>query len=175
MIPHSLKKRSAFFVSLHFFVPKICIFKSILLCSGKFFFYPGHNHIHKIILLHLAELAAWLPLMPFSDAFTTAGCSRVLSDKHRMSLHWGLFSVIRDNCRSFSLCNKILCVLPDHVKSLFINVINIFLFQMKTAPEPRCLKMLEELFIPFFFCHWIHFPVNNDPTLLLYLFLILNR
>ena len=97
----------------------------------------------------------------------------MLGDKHRMSLHWGLFSVIRDNCRSFSLCNKILCVLPDHVKSLFINVINIFLFQMKTAPELRCLKMLEELFIPFFFCHQIHFPVNNDPALLLYLFLVL--
>ena len=42
---------------------------------------------------------------------------------------------IRYICGSFSLCNKFLYMLPDCIQPFFMYVINIFLFQMKTASE----------------------------------------
>ena len=49
--------------------------------------------------------------------------------KYRMSFRRCLFTIIRDYCRSFSLCNKFPCMLPNSLHSLFIYVIYIFLLQ----------------------------------------------
>lgn len=49
--------------------------------------------------------------MPLSDALPAACCCCVLGNKYWMSTHWCLFAIICYICRSFSLCNKILCVL----------------------------------------------------------------
>lgn len=126
-MPRSLKNRSAFFVSLHFFVPNICIFKSALLCPCKFLINPCHDHIHKIILMYLAEFSARLHLMPFSDAFPTAGCRCMLRNKYRMSFCWCLLSIVWNKCRCFTLYNKILCVLSYHIQAFLIDVIKILL------------------------------------------------
>ena len=49
--------------------------------------------------------------MPLSDALPAACCCCVLGNKYWMSTHWCLFTIICYICRSFSLCNKILCML----------------------------------------------------------------
>lgn len=49
--------------------------------------------------------------MPLSDALSAACCRCVLGNKYRMTTHWCLLAIIRYICRSFSLCNKILCML----------------------------------------------------------------
>ena len=92
---------------------------------------PCHNYIYKIILLHLTQFLARLHFMPLSDALPAACSCCMLSDKYRMTLHWCLLAIICYICRSFSLCNKILCMLSDCVQPFFIYVINIFLLQME--------------------------------------------
>ena len=72
---------------------------------------PCHNYIYKIILLHLTQFLAWLHFMPLSYALPTTCCRCVLGNKYWMSTHWCLFTIICYICRSFSLCNKILCML----------------------------------------------------------------
>ena len=72
---------------------------------------PCHNYIYKVILLHLTQFLAWLHFMPLSDALPAACCCCVLGNKYWMSTHWCLFTIICYICRSFSLCNKILCML----------------------------------------------------------------
>ena len=59
----------------------------------------------------------------------------MLCNEHRVATHRRLFSVIEYFCRSNPLCNKVLGVPPYGVKSLFVYVINVLLFQMKAASE----------------------------------------
>ena len=54
--------------------------------------------------------------MPLSDALPAACCCCVLGNKYWMSTHWCLFTIICYICRSFSLCNKILCMLSYCIK-----------------------------------------------------------
>ena len=54
--------------------------------------------------------------MPLSDALPAACCCSVLGNKYWMSTHWCLFAIICYICRSFSLCNKILCMLSYCIK-----------------------------------------------------------
>ena len=116
---------------------------------------PCHNYIYKIILLHLTQFLAWLHFMPLSDALPAACCCCVLGNKYWMSTHWCLFAIIYYICRSFSLCNKILCMLSDCVQPFFIYVINIFLLQMKTASELGIIQSIKQLLIPFILRHII--------------------
>ena len=124
-----------------------------VLLSFQFLLNPCHNHIHKIVLLHLTQSPSRLHFVPFSDAFPATGCSGMLCYKYRMSSHRRLFSIIRYICRCLPLCNKILGMFPDRIKPFFIYIINIFLLQMETAPKSRIAKSLKELVIPFIFCH----------------------
>ena len=82
----------------------------------NFFLNPCHNYIYKIILLYLTQFLAGLHFMPLSDALPTVCSCCVLSNKYRMTTHWYLFAIICYICRSFSLCNKILCMLSDCVQ-----------------------------------------------------------
>ena len=106
--------------------------------------------------------------MPLADTFPTAGSCRMLSDKYRMSLHWCLLPIIWNNCRCFPLCDKVSCMLPDRIQSFFINIINIFLFQMKTATEFGMFQPVKSLLIPFFFRHFyssfLHFLYANNAA-----------
>ena len=86
-------------------------------------------------MLHLTQFLAWLHFMPLSDALPTTCCRCVLSNKYWVTFHRCLFTIIRYICGSFSLCNKFLYMLPDCIQPFFMYVINIFLFQMKTASE----------------------------------------
>ena len=74
---------------------------------------PRHNYIYKIILLHLTQFPSRLHFMPLSDALPAACCRCMLGNKYRMTTHWCLFTIICYVCRSFSFCNKILCMLSD--------------------------------------------------------------
>ena len=104
---------------------------------------PCHNYIYKIILLHLTQFLAWLHFMPLSDALSAACCRCVLGNKYRMTFHRCLLAIIRYICWSFPLCNKVRSVLSDGIKSLLIYVINIFLFQVKTASELGIIQPLK--------------------------------
>ena len=73
---------------------------------------PCHNYIYKVILLHLTQFLTCLHFMPLSDALSAACCRCVLGNKYWMTFHRCLFTIICYICRSFSLCNKILCMLP---------------------------------------------------------------
>lgn len=99
------------------------------------FLYPCHNYIYEIILLHFTQFSSRLHLMPFPNTLPSTCSSCVLCYKYRMSLHRCLFTIVRNYCRCFSLGNKILCMLPNSIHSLFFYVIYIFLLQMKTATE----------------------------------------
>ena len=120
-----------------------------------FFLNLCHNNIYKIILLHVTQFLARLHFMPLSDALPTACSCCVLGNKYWMSTHRCLFTIIYYICRSFSLCNKFLCMLPDNIKSLFIYVINIFLLQMETASELGIIQSFKQLPIPFILRHII--------------------
>ena len=127
-----------------------------------FFLNPYHNYIYKIILLHLTQFLAWLHFMPLSDALPAACCCCVLGNKYRMvsaslrsaqsqdpldlgfePFHRCLLAIIRYICWSFPLCNKVRSVLSDSIKPLLIYVINIFLFQVKTASELGIIQPLK--------------------------------
>ena len=120
-----------------------------------FFLNPCHNYIYKIILLHLTQFLARLHFMPLSDALPAACSCCMLSDKYRMTFHWCLLAIICYICRSFSLCNKILCMLSDCVQPFFIYVINIFLLQMETASKLGIIQSFKQLPIPFILRHLI--------------------
>ena len=77
----------------------------------------------------------------------------MLCDEHRVTTHRCLLSVIWDICRCFPFCNEILCVFPDRIQSFFMNIINIILFKMKSAPKSGVSKSLEQLLVPFILCH----------------------
>ena len=113
------------------------------LTSLHFSLNPCHNYIYKVILLHLTQFLAWLHFMPLSDALPTTCCRCMLSNKYWVTFHRCLFTIIRYICRSFSLCNKILCMLSDCVQPFFIYVINIFLLQMETASELGIIQPLK--------------------------------
>ena len=49
--------------------------------------------------------------MPLTDALSATCCRCMLCNKYRMTTHWCLLAIICYICRSFSLCNKILCML----------------------------------------------------------------
>ena len=136
--------------------------------SLHFLLDPGHDHVHKIVLLHLAQSSARLHFVPFSDAFPTAGGSCMLRYKDRMSTHGSLLSIIRYICRCFPLCDKIFCMFPDRIKPFFIYIINILLLQMKTASKSGITKSFKELSIPFVFCHKTS-PLFRLHALLLHL------
>ena len=119
---------------------------------SNFLLNPCHDYIHQIVLLHLTQFPSRLHFMPFTYAFSATCRSCMLCNKYRMPLHWCLFSIIRDNCRCFAFCNKISGMLPDRIHSFFINIIDVFLFQMKTASKLGISKFLKQLSVPFFFC-----------------------
>ena len=77
-----------------------------------FFLYPCHNYIYEILLLHFTQVSARLHLVPFPNTLPAACSSCVLCYKYRMSFSWCLLTIVRNYCRSFSLGNKILCMLP---------------------------------------------------------------
>ena len=77
----------------------------------------------------------------------------MLGYKNRMPSHRCLFSIIWDICRSLPFCNEILCVFPDRIQSFFMNIINIILLKMKSAPKSGVSKSLEQLLVPFILCH----------------------
>ena len=119
----------------------------------NFFLNPCHNYIYKIILLHLTQFPARLHFVPLSDALPAACSCCMLSDKYRMTFHWCLLAIICYICRSFSLCNKILCMLSDRIKSLLVYVIYVFLLQMKAASKFGIVQSLEQLPVPLILCH----------------------
>ena len=49
--------------------------------------------------------------MPLTDTLSATCCRCMLCNKYRMTTHWCLLAIICYICRSFSLCNKILCML----------------------------------------------------------------
>lgn len=106
-----------------------------LLSSLQFPPDPGHDHVHEVVLLHLAQLFARLDLVPFLNTATTAGRCCVLCNKHRMTSHRCLFSVVLDHCRGFALCDKIPCMFLNLIQPFLVDIINIRLFQMKSAPK----------------------------------------
>ena len=76
----------------------------------------------------------------------------MLCDEYRMSAHGCLLPIIGDICRSLPFCNEILCVFPDRIQSFFMNIINILLLKMKSAPKSGVFKSLEQLLVPFILC-----------------------
>ena len=100
-----------------------------------FFLNPCHNYIYKIFLLYLAQFFSRLHFMPLPDALSATCCRCMLGNKYRMTTHWCLLAIIYYICRSFSFCDKVLCMLSDRIQSFFVYVINILLLQMETASE----------------------------------------
>ena len=118
-----------------------------------FFLNPCHNYIYKIILLHLTQFPARLHFVPLPDTLSAACCSCMLGNKYRMAPHRSLFAIICYKCGSFSLCNKVLCMLSDRIKSLLVYVIYVFLLQMKAASKFGIVQSLEQLPVPLVLCH----------------------
>ena len=116
---------------------------------------PFHDHICHIFLLHFCQFSPLGDMMPFFQTAAAAGTCGMLGNKYWMSTHWCLFAIIYYICRSFSLCNKILCMLSYCIKTFFIYVINIFLLQMETASKLGIIQSFQQLPIPFILRHII--------------------
>ena len=67
----------------------------------------------------------------------------MLGNKYRMPTHWSLLAIICYIRRSFSLCDKLLCMLSDCIQSFFVYVINILLLQMETASKLGIIQSLK--------------------------------
>lgn len=79
---------------------------------------PVVNHLHHVALLFVAEAAPPRDRVPLFQTAATAGRGGMLGDKHRMSAHRGLLTVIRNLRRGQPTGDKVRRVLVDNLRTL---------------------------------------------------------
>ena len=129
----SCEKSKSFLPSVIPIIKNILFFHSV---SIKFLLDPGHDHISdQVFLLNLTQISAWLNFMPLPDTFPATGGSCMLGNKDRMSFGRCLLPIIGNYCRCFSFGNEIHRMFSYSFQTFFLDIINVFLLQVKTAPK----------------------------------------
>lgn len=68
----------------------------------------------------------------------------MLRYKYRMSTHGRLLAVIGNHCRGQSLRNKVFGMVKDGGQAFLLQVMQVFIIELKTGAEPGALQGLKQ-------------------------------
>ncbi len=104
-------------------------------------FYPNHQKIHNPRLLTFGQFCSERNLVPLVQATPATASASVLRNEDRVSAHWGLFTVVRNNCRSKPLPYKVSGMFTDNIQSFFSDVLLVLFCQMEFGTEGGPLQL----------------------------------
>ena len=154
--------------------------ESFFSCLSDLLLNPRHQYRYGVLLFGRRQWSSCWYMMPFWETASATATCCMLSDKHGMTSHGCLFSIVWNHGWSKSLGNEIFCMFTDGCQALFGNIFLVFRREMESTAEvrlgkPACiLKWSNSTTLNFGLCIISQVPRNSMVYLVRIQFLMMS-